>query len=261
MSESSSLARAEGLGYRIGSATLVSGVDLAVHPGELLGIIGPNGAGKSTLLRLLGGDLSPTDGRVFYAEAPTDHLAPNELALRRSVLMQQTNPDIPFTARAVVAMGRFPHRRDPENSDAEDARVVADALQRTDTAHLAERIFATLSGGERTRVSLARVLAQQAPLVLLDEPTTALDVAYQERIMAELRRLAGVGQGVVAVLHDLNTAAHYADRLLLLAQGQIRAEGTPRQVLSEALLSEVYRQSMAVVPHPFRECPLVLVTD
>ncbi len=193
------------------------------------------------------------------AGRPVAAHAPGELARRRAVLAQHQVTDIPFSAQAVVAMGRFPHRRDPENSAANDAAAVSAALERTAVAHLGERTFATLSGGEQTRVALARVLAQDTPLLLLDEPTTALDVRHEELVMRLAADLAAAGRAVVAVLHDLNAAAAYADRIVLMHAGRIRADGPPREVLDETLLSEVYEQALRVVDHPFRDCPLVLV--
>jgi len=155
-------------------------------------------------------------------------------------------------------MGRFPHRRDPANSSQRDAAAVQEAMERTDTLALVGRSYTTLSGGERTRVSLARVLAQETPIVLLDEPTTALDVAHQERIMAEAFALSRRDRSVVVVLHDLNSAAVHADRIVLMHEGTVVAEGEPREVLTASLLSDVYRQPLVVVDHPFRDVPWVL---
>ena len=253
------LLEADALQYRVGPAVLVDRVSIRVSAGELVAVIGPNGAGKTTLLRLLAGDLQPGAGRVVLGGDGLEQITPEDRALRRAVLAQHPLPDIPFTARAVVTLGRHPHRRDPANSATSDARAVAEALERTDALHLADRSFATLSGGERTRVTLARVFAQEAPLVLLDEPTAALDVGHQELIMTDLRRRAARGVGVLAVLHDLNTAATFANRLVLLSEGKLVAEGPPREVLQDGILSEVYRHPLRVIDHPFRDAPLVLV--
>ncbi len=255
------LAEARAVRYRVGDATLVDGVDFGVAAGELVVVIGPNGAGKTTLVRLLAGDLTPTEGDVLVDGRPVGDYPPEALARRRAVLSQQTRADIPFSCRAVVTMGRFPHRRDPENSAARDDAAVAAALDRAGVGAFAERTFATLSGGEQTRVALARVLAQDAPLLLLDEPTTALDVHHEELVMQVVQALAAQGRAVVAVLHDLNTAAAYADRMVLMSGGRVRAAGPPAAVLDEALLSEVYGQAVRVIDHPFRDCPLVLVVD
>ncbi|MFQ5524555.1 MAG: heme ABC transporter ATP-binding protein [Acidimicrobiia bacterium] len=247
--------------YLTNGATLVADIDFTAVPGEMVAVLGPNGAGKTTLLRLLAGDLLPTDGTVTLADAATTDRSPGELSLVRSMLSDHIPVDIPFTVLSVVEMGRFPYRRDLTNSPDQDHAAVAQAMQQTDTALLAGRIFSTLSSGERTRVALARVLAQETPVVLLDEPTTALDVANRERILREAARLASQGKAVVAVLHDLNAAAYYADRLILMADSSVLASGTPRQVLEAELLSHVFHQRMEVIDHPFRDCPLVLVSE
>ncbi len=247
--------------YRAGGRALVSAVDLEAHNGELLAVIGPNGAGKSTLLALLAGDLMPDEGTVFLDGVDVGRALPGDLSLVRAMLTQRNPIDIPYTAAEVVAMGRFPHRRLTDNSPQRDAAAVAEAMGRTATDDLAARTFSTLSAGERTRVSLARVLAQQTPIVLLDEPTTALDVAHQERVMRETRRLAREERTVVVVLHDLNAAARYADRIVIMHGGAIAAAGAPRDVLRAALLSSVYAQPMAVVDHPLGYGLLVLVDE
>ncbi|MDX1691591.1 MAG: ATP-binding cassette domain-containing protein, partial [Acidimicrobiia bacterium] len=215
--------QARGLVFRVGDSVLVDGVDLTVEAGRLVAVVGPNGAGKSTLVRIVAGDLVPDEGEVRIGGAPIAGIPPTEMALRRSVLTQRYPADVPFSVRAVVALGRHPHRRDPANRPADDRLAVADALRRTDVEHLGERIFATLSGGEQTRVSLARVLAQDAGAVRLDEPTTALGGAHQERIMAVSAGLAAEGRAVLVVLHDLNAAARYADRVVVMTGGRIRA--------------------------------------
>ena len=243
--------------YRVQGATLVSHIDLEVAPGELIAVIGPNGAGKSTLLNLLSGDLHPTAGDVLINGIATSRALPGDLAHQRSILTQREPIDIPYTASQVVAMGRFPHRRDETNTRERDAAVVADAMAQTDTTRFASRTYSTLSRGEQTRVSLARVIAQATPIVLLDEPTTALDVANQERIM-NLAAVLAAQRTVVVVLHDLNAAAVHANRILVMSAGAVMADGGPRQVLQADLLTSVYDQKMVVVDHPIRDCPLVL---
>jgi iron complex transport system ATP-binding protein len=252
---------ASGLRYAVGESVLINGVDLSGAPGEVIAILGPNGAGKTTLLRLLAGDLVPDSGSVRVADLDTANASPIELARVRAVMRQGGNREIPFTALAVVEMGRYPHRSDPDSSLKRDRAAIRSAMDETDTSHLADRVFATLSGGEQTRVVMARIIAQQAPLVLLDEPTTALDVAHQERILRGLRNLATDGRCVVAVFHDLNAAAYFADRIVLIADGAVRVEGTPVEVLQPDLLRSVYRQPMIVQTHPTRGCPLVLTVD
>ncbi len=255
------LVEARRVGVRRGSATLLMEVDVAVRPGELVAAVGPNGAGKTTLLRVLAGDLSPTSGTVRLAGSPLGEVTGRERSRLRAVLPQHRPADIPFTTWEVVMMGRHPHRRDPANSAAADAAAVTAALQATDTADLAGRRYASLSGGEQARVALARVLAQETPLVLLDEPTAGLDVGHEELVLGGLRRLADGGRGVFTVLHDLNAAARHADRILLLERGRAATAGPPAEVLDAAVLSRIYAQPMRVIPHPFRDCPLVLSVD
>lgn len=245
--------------YRVGSAVLLDDVTVEASPGTLLGLVGPNGAGKSTLLDLLAGDRRPSSGSVQLDGQALDEYSPAELALRRAVLPQQTVVRFPFTAQDIVMMGRHPHHADPDNSKERDRAEVSAALAATDTEELAGRIFPSLSGGEQTRVALARVLAQQTPIILLDEPTSTLDVHHQEHTMQLLRSRADAGATVVVVLHDLNLGAAYADQLVLLDRGRVAAGGTPVDVLEADLLSRTYRQAMRVVDHPHRDCPLVLV--
>ena len=213
MPEAAVIARS--LTYRVGDATLVSAVDLEASHGELVAVIGPNGAGKSTLLNLLAGNLRPTQGQVVLNGVDTSTALPGDLALIRAMLIQRERNDIPYTAAQVVHMGRFPHRRDATNSTARDTAAVTEAMERTDTSRYAARIYSTLSGGEQARVSLARVLAQNTPILFLDEPTTALDVAHQERIMRETAHVSRQQRAVIVVLHDLNAAAIHADRIVL----------------------------------------------
>ncbi len=250
--------QARGVGFRTNDVDLVSGVDLAVEEGQLVAVLGPNGAGKSTLLKLLAGDLVPTSGSVKLDDVDIVQISTQELALSRAFLSQNPRLDLAFTVEAIVEMGRYPHRAQIDNSPDLDREAVADALARVEIAHLAERVVGSLSGGERQRVSLARIIAQHTPLLLMDEPTTFTDVAHQELIMSEARRIAAERGSVVAVIHDLNLAAAYADRILLLSEGQTVACGQPAEVLTSETLTETYQLSMQVVEHPFRDGPLVL---
>jgi iron complex transport system ATP-binding protein len=252
---------ASNVSVRVGSATLVSEVDCVVGPGEVLGIVGPNGAGKSTLLSVLAGDRRPDAGEVRIGGDDVRTLSLADLSVRRAVLSQDLPARIPFTVRELVELGRHPHRGDPLNSSEFDQRIVAESIAAVELEGWERRIVATLSGGERLRAHFARVLAQQAPVVLLDEPTSALDVAHQEHVLSLCEALAASGRAVAVVLHDLNAAARYADRIKVMDGGSVSAEGTPNEVLTAELLSEVYRQPIAVTRHPHRDCPLVLVVD
>ncbi|WP_394553322.1 heme ABC transporter ATP-binding protein [Agromyces sp. MMS24-JH15] len=248
--------RAEGIRVVVDGTELLSSVDLSAAPGRVHALIGPNGAGKSTLLAVLAGDRVPTAGRVLLDGRPITGLALGELARARAVLTQEHAVAFPFPSREIVAMGRHPWA--PTTAADEDERAIAEAMTQTDVSHLAERTVPSLSGGERARVALARVLAQRTPVLLLDEPTAALDLRHQEDVLRLARARAAAGGTVVVVLHDLNLAAAYADDLTLLRGGGVHATGAPADVLTAEAIAEVYRQDVEVLPHPRTGVPLVL---
>ncbi|WP_442816605.1 heme ABC transporter ATP-binding protein [Streptomyces sp. NBC_01304] len=250
------VASASDLRVRLGGHEVLGGVSLEARAGEVLALVGPNGAGKSTLLAALAADLPATAGVVRICGRPTQEWGAAELALRRAVLPQAAALSFPFTVAEVVRMGRAPWAGTPlEDSDDE---AVAAALAATEVASFATRPFSALSGGERARVALARVLAQRAPLLLLDEPTAALDLRHQELVLRICRERAAAGDAVVVVLHDLGLAGAYADRVAVLHAGVVAADGPPSEVLEESLLSRVYRQPVEVLPHPRTGVPLVV---
>ncbi len=228
----------------LGGSRIVEGISFQARAGEMLAVIGPNGAGKSTLLGALSGDHSYS-GSIRLHEREVSRWPSRELALRRSVLRQQNLLSFPFPVVDVVKMGRAPWRN--ITSVEEDDRIIAHELVRTDTLRFAERTFTSLSGGERARVALARAMAQRTGLLLLDEPSAALDVNYQEQVLALARMYAGQGNAVVVVLHDLAAAAAYADRVLMIEDGRMRTYGTPGEVMQAQALSEVYRHPIRVL--------------
>ena len=231
-----------------GSVPVLGGVDVEVRAGEVLALVGPNGAGKSTLLSVLAGDLTPTRGTVTIDGAPLSEWSTVELAMRRAVLLQQVGLSFPFTVVQSVRMGRAPWA----GLDAEDLddEVVYDALVDTDVLQFAERVFMSLSGVERARAALARVLAQQSPVLLLDEPTAALDIRHQEQVLDLARRQAERGDAVVVVLHDLGLAAAHADRVMVLSHGRVAALGAPEVVMTEELLGRVYECDVDIITNP-----------
>ncbi|MGW4169472.1 heme ABC transporter ATP-binding protein [Streptomyces chartreusis] len=240
------LAEAVGLRVRLGAREVLCGVSVAVRAGEVLALVGPNGAGKSTLLGALAADLPAAEGVVRIHGRPATEWTAPELALRRAVLPQSATLSFPFTVEDVVRMGRAPHAASP----AEDDLAVAGAMAATEVSDFAVRPFSALSGGERARVALARALAQRTPLLLLDEPTAALDLKHQELVLRVCRERARAGDAVVVVLHDLGLAAAYAHRVAILRAGRVAADGPPAEVFSERLLSEVYDQPVEVHSHP-----------
>lgn len=227
-----------GVSCRLGGREVLHDVDLDVRAGTLVVVVGPNGAGKSTLFSVVSGDLPATAGTVALDGRPLSDWTPAELARRRAVLGQSHDVSFGFTVAEVVAMGRYPWTS--RDDVAADADLVAWALERTDTVHLAGRSFRQLSGGERARVSLARVLAQDTDLVLLDEPTAALDLRHQEEVLVLARRLARAGRTVVVVAHDLSLASAHADELVVVAEGTVAAHGTPAEVLTADLVGRTY---------------------
>ena len=251
---------ANGVSYAVQDRPLVRKVTLEVCAGEVLAVVGPNGAGKSTLCGLLAGDLRPTEGKVEVCGHTVRTTKPATLARVLSMLSQHTPIRFPFTAREVVMMGRYPHIPRWKSPKESDLILADEAMESTQVMHLSERIYPTLSGGEQRRVSLARVLAQDTPVILLDEPTTALDIGHQQLIMSLCRRLARGGYAVLAVLHDLNLAGEYADRIAVMAEGEVKALGRPEEVLCPDLLSDVFNQPVMVMPHPQTGKPVVLAS-
>ncbi len=243
----------ERVGIQASGRWLVRDVSFELERGEVLAILGPNGAGKSTLLAAMAGDSVPAEGSITFEGASIFAFKPIELALRRAVLPQQTFVQFAFTAREIVEMGRAAIDR-----DLVDRAVVDRVLHETDVYDLQHRIFPTLSVGEQSRVTLARVLAQETPVLLLDEPTAALDLRHQQLVMELARDLASRGSAVAVVLHDLNLASAYADRILMLREGRIAALGTPRDTLTEPILSDIFACRVSVIPHPETGLPLVL---
>ena len=236
---------ARGVGYLTGGRWIIRGVDLALREGEFLTILGPNGSGKTTLLRILAGELSPSEGEVRLWGKPLTAYSPEALARRRAVLSQNRQIAFPLTAYEVAFLGRLPHIRGREAP--EDHRKTLEALAQTRALPLSDRPLPSLSGGEAMRVEAARLLNQEPQLLLLDEPTNHLDPRYALELLFLFRALTQRAKAVVAVLHDLNLAGLFADRILLLHQGVVRALGTPEQVLRPEVLESVYDVPFAAV--------------
>jgi len=234
---------------------ILHGVSLTLQAGTVTALVGPNGAGKSTLLGVASGDLPPDSGQVLLQGSALAGYRAQALARERAVMPQEHAVRFAFSVEEVVAMGRLPH---PPQAD-EDALQVERALDAAEMQALRLREVQRLSGGESARTTFARVLAQATPLLFLDEPTAALDLRHQERTLRTVRGLADAGACVVVVLHDLNLAAGHADRIVLLQQGRIAADGSPAEVLTEDTLRRVYQQDVLVMPHPRRPVPLVVV--
>ncbi len=241
---------ARGVVVAHGGRPVVDRVDLAVPPGEWLGLVGPNGAGKTTLLHALAG-LLPYDGTASLTGV--DPARAGRRALARVVALMPQRPVVPEGIRVaeLVLLGRTPHLGRFAVESAADRARAREAIERLDLAHLADRHATTLSGGELQRVVLARALAQQPRVLFLDEPTSALDIGHQQSVLDLVEELrVGEGLTVLAAMHDLSLAAQYADRLLLLAGGRVETVGSPAEVLQPALLERVYGARVAVVDTP-----------
>jgi iron complex transport system ATP-binding protein len=224
-----------------GTKTILNDVSIHANQGELVAILGPNGAGKSTLLGVLAGDLSPDSGTVHFGDDQITSLTKSGLALRRAVLPQQVTVSFPFSVEEVVEMGRGP------KSTSADQNLIEMAMKKVDALEMRNRLYRSLSIGEQARVSMARILAQDTQLLLLDEPTAVLDIGQQEKLMRIVRSLVDDGRTVIAVFHDLNVAMSFADRVVLLRKGKQVADGTPRTTLTAETLSNIYEHKIDVV--------------
>ena len=251
--------RAEGVVAGYGGRAVVRGVSLELVPGGVTAIVGPNGGGKSTLLRALAGAHRPSQGSILLDGIPLRNLPPRALARRLAFLPQ--SPPVPTgtTVRELVAYGRYAHQGPFRRASAADREAVAGALAATAVTALADRPVQELSGGERQRALIAMVLAQQAGVLLLDEPTTFLDLRHQVEVLRLLRQLANDHSITIgAVLHDLNQAAACADQVAVLANGELIAAGPPAQVVTAATVRAAFGLDVTVIPNPVSGFPTCL---
>ncbi len=229
--------RTEDLKAVLNGNPILKGVSLQAGEKQLIGVIGPNGGGKSTLLKCIYRVLQPTGGAVFLDGKPLSEYSFRESALKIAVVAQHNYYNFDFSVRDVVLMGRSPHKKTLERDNAQDFRIVEEALTKVGMLHFAERSFSTLSGGEQQRVILARALAQQTPCLILDEPTNHLDIKYQLQLMDLVR---GLDRTVITAVHDLNIAAMYCDWLYAVKDGRVVGQGTPQTLLTPEFIRQVY---------------------
>jgi iron complex transport system ATP-binding protein len=237
---------AHGVTVRLGGTAIVRDASLALSAGELVALVGPNGAGKTTLMRALAG-LVPADGAIALTGKPLASLNPRERARAIAYLPQGHIFHWPMTVESVVALGRAPHADAFSSVSPDDRAAIAHALATTETTIFAQRAVTTLSGGEKARVALARALATQAPVLLADEPTAALDPRHQLIVMELLRAAANGGNAILAIMHDLTLAARFADRVLVMNEGRIVANGAPAEALAPERLASVFGIEAATV--------------
>jgi len=234
---------AHGLNVKLAGRVVLTDISLALSPGHLVALVGPNGAGKTTLLRALAG-LVPSDGAIEVGGEALSSLALRDRARRFAYLPQGHIVHWPLPARDIVALGRYPHgATDPARLSPKDTDAVLRAMRATDVMEFSERRVTELSGGERSRVALARVLAVEAPVILADEPTSSLDPRHQIDVMKTLRAAADQDTLVIVVTHDLGLAARFADTILVLSDGRLVSQGAPADALSEQVMADVFRIS------------------
>lgn len=251
----------EGVCLHRSGTEVLSDINCQLNEGELIALLGPNGAGKSTLIQVASGEATPDQGSVRFFERPLADWKPNEKARLMSVLPQHSTLNFSFQAKEVVALGRTPH----SSGFKHDRAIIESTLKATDTLHLKDKLYTQLSGGEKQRVQLARILAQaenssseKPNILILDEPTSALDLSHRQKIMQILKDRTKEGATVLVALHDLNLAASFADKIIIMCDGRIHAQGTPDEVLEERLLQDVFKLEFNKVPHPKTGLPVLL---
>ncbi|TLU98310.1 heme ABC transporter ATP-binding protein [Dyadobacter luticola] len=248
------------VGYRVRNRTLLDNVSFSVQPGEFWAIVGANGAGKSTLIKMLSAENAPSSGSIAFFDQDLKKYRLKDLARKRAVLAQQNVISLSFTVQEIVLMGRYPfYESEPAHRD---LAIVDICLKKVGIADLKNRMYPTLSGGEQQRVQVARALAQiwevENGLLLLDEPTTGMDLLHQFQTFQLARELTTRGFSVVAVVHDLNQALQYADKVLMLKDGQCYAIGSPEEVLTERFIKAAFGLSVQIIRHDSAAFPIIV---
>ncbi|TGN13722.1 heme ABC transporter ATP-binding protein [Leptospira ilyithenensis] len=241
---------AKSVSFSIGTHLLLSDISLTVNPGEVHVLMGKNGAGKSTLFKLLCGDLPPTSGEIHLSGKSIEHWKKKDLAKFRSVLTQDFELQFPFSTREVVELGRSPHN----STKAENEKITEESMSITNTLHVANRSYSTLSGGEKQRAQYSRVLSQvwgdPPKFLLLDEPTSSMDLPNQMKLLQVTRHMADQGYGILLILHDINTAYQFADKISLLRDGKLVVTGGAAEVLTEENIKQIFDVEMFVLKTP-----------
>lgn len=237
----------KGLHFYFGDKHILNNLNFRIQPGELVGLIGPNGCGKSTLINLISNILKPSSGTISLGKYQLDQLSFQMAAKIRSVVLQDNRVNFDFSVKDIIEMGRYPWR---DLKEPHTKQLIENIVKQTEITHLLAHEYRSLSGGEQQRVNFAKALIQDTPIMLLDEPTSAMDINHQENLMQQLSQQKKQQKTIVTVLHDLSLAAAYCDRVILLEQGKIIVQGKPQQVLQEEILSEVYQYPIQVLTDP-----------
>nr|WP_286946494.1 ATP-binding cassette domain-containing protein [Pseudomonas sp. UBA6718] len=252
--------RLDAVSFSLAERTLLHPLSLDIPQGQMVGLIGHNGSGKSTLLKMLARQQPASAGRILLDNQPLDAWKDRDFARQVAYLPQQLPAAESLTVRELVGFGRYPWHGLLGRFGAEDHAKVREALELTDTARFAERMVDSLSGGERQRVWLAMLLAQNSRFLLLDEPTSALDIAHQVDVLGLVHRLSQqLGLSVIVVLHDINMAARYCDRLIALHSGRLLLDGSPAELMTDSNLEAIYGLPMQVLNHPQGQQPIAVV--
>ena len=251
---------AENIAMSYHSRQVLKQIDFSVERGETFGIIGPNGSGKSSLLKLISGIEKPDEGEIHLFGKPVHAHSSKQLSRLVAVLQQEALPSIGFTVRDVVEMGRYPYQSWLGSEKDDIGPLIDFIMRRLGIDHIADRSLAELSGGERQRVALGKAMAQQPKLLLLDEPTTYLDIGYQVQMMDYIHEWKQEDDlTIIAVLHDLNLAAQYCDRLMVLDQGRVVQIGKPEEIIREQMIEQVYHTKPLILEHPQLKVPQILL--
>lgn len=253
--------KVENLSLGYGKNPVATGISFAVGKGQLVGIVGSNGAGKSTLLKTLRGLLPKIEGNISFFDRDLASYKEVELAQSIAYLQQQVQLDFAYTGEDLVLAGRYPYHKWWQGESKEDKELVQACLEYTGTLPLAQRPVNQLSGGQKQRLLLAKVLAQQTPILFLDEPTTGLDMVYQEEFFRFARELAQMGKTVLMVVHELPLAANYCQRILLLGKGRLLADGTPQAVFTDELLTAAYDAQVRACWHDNNKLELTTISQ
>ena len=254
------------ISYNVGKKEIVKNISVDLLPGEFTMILGPNGSGKSTFLKLFSGEIKAKEGTIFYLDTKISEFKKEDLAKVRAVMSQQPELGFPLSVEEVVMMGRYPHFT--FNPGKKDEAICNEVIEQMNIAELKDRNYLTLSGGEKQRVQFARVLAQiwEMPLhghryLFLDEPLTNLDINYQQEFLTIARSLTKTDTVLVAVMHDVNLAVQYADKLIFLKEGEMVSYGNPLDILSEELIKNVFNVDTKIITNPVSGLPLMVYAN